>query len=94
MKMKKNYLKFVTAAKTCLLAVSCMLASSALADIESNLHLHYTFDGLTAESSIVPDVSGNNNAGTRMGGAYFVEGKFGDALHLETVDDYVLKFRM
>ena len=89
MKMKKNYLKLLTATRICLLATACLFASSALADIESNLHLHYTFDGLTAESAVVPDVSGNNNAGTRMGGAYFVEGKFGDALHLETVDDYV-----
>lgn len=87
MKMKKNYLKLAT--RTCLLAITCMLATSALADITSNLHLHYTFDGLTAEQSEVPDVSGNNNAGTRMGGAYYVEGKFGDALRLETVNDYV-----
>lgn len=89
MKMKKNYFKFLTASRLCLLAAVCLLTGTAMADIDSNLHLHYTFDGLTAESNIVPDESGNNNAGTRMGGAYFVPGKFGDALHLETPDDYV-----
>lgn len=87
--MKNYFSKWTTAAKCCLLGLLCVgSVTFANADIETGLFLHYTFDGLSATDATIPDVSGNKNGGTRMGGANYVEGKMGDAIYLGTTSDY------
>ncbi|UCE50087.1 MAG: hypothetical protein JSW47_07985, partial [Phycisphaerales bacterium] len=49
----------------------------------AGLLLHYNFDGDATDSS------GNNYHGIEVGGPTYVDGKFGQAIHLDGFDDYV-----
>ena len=49
----------------------------------AGLMLHYKFDGNADDSS------GNNYHGIEMDGPTYVDGKFGQAIHLDGIDDYV-----
>ena len=49
----------------------------------AGLMVHYTFDGDASDSS------GNNYHGMEKGGPTYVEGKFGQSIHLDGFDDYV-----
>jgi len=56
---------------------------STVAPSDANLVVHYTFDGDASDSS------GNNYHGIEMCGPTYVEGKLGQAIHLDGLDDYV-----
>jgi hypothetical protein len=49
----------------------------------TDLVIHYTFDGNADDSS------GNNHHGIAEAGPTYVDGKFGQAIHLDGFDDYV-----
>ncbi|MHC4500421.1 MAG: hypothetical protein ACYS21_15075, partial [Planctomycetota bacterium] len=49
----------------------------------AGLVLHYKFDGNANDNS------GNNHHGTEVDGPTYVDGKLGQAIHLDGVDDYV-----
>ncbi|MHC4628663.1 MAG: LamG-like jellyroll fold domain-containing protein, partial [Planctomycetota bacterium] len=58
-------------------------AAATAAPDRSSLVAHYRFDGNASDSS------GNNYHGTVKGGASFIGGRLGQALHLDGFDDYV-----
>ena len=58
------------------------VASTSAPDT-GGLIAHYKFDGNADDSS------GNNYHGTEKGGAGYVAGKFGQAIHLDGIDDYI-----
>jgi hypothetical protein len=56
---------------------------TATAPDPTGLVLHYAFDGDASDSS------GNNYHGMERGDPTYVEGKFGQAIHFDGIDDYV-----
>ena len=60
-----------------------LVAIPSVAPDSAGLMLHYKFDGNADDSS------GNNYHGIEMDGPTYVEGKFGQAIHLDGFDDYV-----
>lgn len=66
-----------------------LLSSSAVAFGGTDLGpvAHWTFD--EGRGSVANDLSGYGNTGTILGGATWVPGVSGTALHLDGVDDYV-----
>lgn len=70
------------------LILAALFTTSIFAqDLTTGLKLHYTFDDVVG--TLVPDASGNGQAGTFMGAAVTAEGHTGPAVSLTNVNDYV-----
>jgi hypothetical protein len=63
--------------------ISAKISAAAVADFNSSLVAHYTFDDTTNDSV-------GSNHGTAQGNPTYVEGKMGKAIQLDGVDDLVL----
>ncbi len=68
--------------------LSCILANGVKAqDINSGLIIHYDFESVTG--SLVPDISGNGNVSTLMGGTNIVEGYNGKGANMLLKADFI-----
>lgn len=73
----------MSAQSTPVLATTAARPATGQVDIASGLAGHWEFDGTPVDSS------GFNNTGTAQGGAVWANGRFGAALSLDGVNDYV-----
>lgn len=70
-----------------LLLTAVLLTSTGLAAIDDGLEAYYKFD--SGEGSTAKDSSSNSNSGT-INGASWTQGKFGEALSFDGIEDYVV----
>lgn len=86
---RKNYFSILKRiGRLCLLSLSMLFATSVFgADITTGLVAHYDFDAVSGIT--VPDVSGNNLAGTLFGAPTIAGGQAGSAVSFPAATDYM-----
>lgn len=88
MKTKNYFSSFRRMGALFLLSASMFVATSiSAADITTGLVAHYDFEGISGTT--VPDVTGNNWAGTLLGTPVVGAGQTGSALNFATAADYM-----